>query len=59
MPEKSGMLKLSRTVGHPVVVPPSAQFCLGWADGNLAEAAVLVGKMVEQSQPNPGLRADE
>ena len=41
---------------------------LGWvdldsdeADGNLAEAAGQLGKMVEhlnQSQPNPGLRAD-
>ena len=33
-----------------------------WADWNLAEAAVQLGKMVEhpnQSQPNPGLRADE
>ena len=32
-----------------------------WADGNLAEAAVQLGKGVEhrnQSQPNPGLRAD-
>ena len=31
-----------------------------WADGNLAEAAGQLGKMVEhrnQSQPNPGLRA--
>ena len=33
-----------------------------WADWNLAEVAVQLGKMVEhsnQSQPNPGLRADE
>ena len=33
-----------------------------WADGNWAEVAVQLGKMVEhpnQSQPNPGLRADE
>ena len=33
-----------------------------WAEGNLAEAALQLGKMVEhpnQSQPNPGLRADE
>ena len=32
-----------------------------WADENLAEAARQLGKMVEQpnqSQPNPGLRAD-
>ena len=32
------------------------------ADGNLTEVAVQLGKMVEhpdQSQPNPGLRADE
>ena len=31
-----------------------------WADGNYAEAAGQLGKMVEhrkQSQPNPGLRA--
>ena len=33
-----------------------------WADWNLAAVAVQLGKMVEhpnQSQPNPGLRADE
>ena len=33
-----------------------------WANGNLAEAAVQLGKKVEHpnhSQPNPGLRADE
>ena len=33
-----------------------------WADRNLAEVAVQLGNMVEppsQSQPNPGLRADE
>ena len=33
-----------------------------WADWNLAEVAVQLGKMVEhpsQSQPNPGLMADE
>ena len=33
-----------------------------WADWNLAEVAVQLGKIVEhpnQSQPNPGLRADE
>ena len=33
-----------------------------WADWNLAEVAGQLGKMVEhpnQSQPNPGLRADE
>ena len=32
-----------------------------WADGNLAEAAGQVSKLVEQeeqSQPNPGLRPD-
>ena len=32
-----------------------------WANGNLAEAARQLGKIVEhptQSQPNPGLRAD-
>ena len=33
-----------------------------WADGNLAEVAGQLGKMVVehpyQSQPNPGLRAD-
>ena len=33
-----------------------------WADGNLAEVAVQLNKMVEfprQSLPNPGHRADE
>ena len=36
--------------------------CSAWTDGNLAEAAVQLGEMVEyrnKSQPNPGLRADE
>ena len=44
------------------VVPPSAQIWLGcWEFGRSGWAAGL-GKMVEhpnQSQPNPGLRADE
>ena len=37
-------------------------FSSAWANGNLAEAAVQLGKKVEHpnhSQPNPGLRADE
>ena len=41
-----------------LTVPLSVLCCLPWADGNLAEAARQLGKMVDQpnqSQPNPGL----
>ena len=49
----SGFCGLGFRVFH--YLPDSA-----WADGNLAEAAGQLGKMVEHrnlSQPNPGLRS--
>ena len=63
-------LRIWTVQGHSYALRPGLTWiwmlhCLpsfAWADGNLAEAAVQLDKMMEhpnQSQPNPGLRADE
>ena len=55
MSSQTGFCELGFRVFH--YLPESA-----WTDGNLAEAAGQLGKLVEnrnQSPPNPGLGADE